>query len=47
MINLRREVIANGIDNFGFSPGRDIVKEIKFVGGDEPTHLRIFMLVDG
>ena len=41
MINLRREVIANGVDNFGFQPGRDVVKQIKFLGGDSPTHLRI------
>ena len=47
MINLRREIIANGINDFNFTPQRDSVREIKFLGGDQETHLRIYMVVDG
>ena len=47
-INLRREIIANGISTFNFTPQRDKVTKMKFLGdGDEPTHLRIFMVIDG
>ena len=46
-INLRREIIANGILDFPFTPGRDIVRKIKFIGGDQETHLRVYMIVNG
>lgn len=46
-INLRREIIANGVNDFNFTPVRDQVSKIKLIGGDEATHLRIYMQVDG
>ena len=50
-INLRREIIANGVSTFNFTPQRDRVTKMKFYGNatpeDEPTHLRIYMHVDG
>lgn len=49
-INLRREIIANGINDFNFTPQRDSVTRIKFIEAgedEEPTHLRIYMIVDG
>ena len=47
-MNLRREIIANGISTFNFTPQRDKVTRMKFIGDqEEPTVLRIFMLIDG
>ena len=46
-INLRREIVANGNPDFPFTPNRDLVRRIKFDGGEEGTHLRIYMVVDG
>ena len=46
-INLRREIIANGINDFNYTPQRDAVREIKFLGGNDETHLRVYMKVDG
>ena len=50
MINLRREVIANSINDFNFTPQRDKVLRMRFLHDEEEghaTHLRIFMNVDG
>ena len=49
MINLRREIIANGINDFNYTPGRDKVREIKFLYDEAgvETHLRVYMIVDG
>ena len=46
-INLRREIIANGINDFNFTPQRDKVTKLCFLGEERSTHLRIFMVVDG
>lgn len=32
---------------FKFVPQRDQVYKLKFLGGDEPTHLRIYMTING
>lgn len=45
-INLRREIIANGYDEFNYTPGRDRVTEIRFIGGDSPSHLRVYMMIE-
>ena len=34
VINLRREIIANGINDFNYTPQRDEVSRIRFMGGD-------------
>ena len=47
MVNLRREIIANGINDFNYTPQRDEVTKIKFLGGDNVNYLRIYMKVDG
>jgi hypothetical protein len=49
VVNLRREIIANSINDFNFTPQRDRVTRLRFLGGEdhEPTHLRIYMVVDG
>lgn len=48
-INLRREVIANGINDFNFTPQRDKVLRMRFMADEEEntTHLRIYMHVNG
>ncbi len=46
-INLRREIIACGINDFNFTPMRDSVTKMKFLGDEEPSHLRIYMVIDG
>lgn len=44
---MRREIMANGVMDFNFTPGRDSVTKIKFLGGDEDTHLRVYLTVEG
>ena len=46
-VNLKRELQANGVNNFDFVMGRDSVHRIKIVGGDRPTHLRVYLTVNG
>lgn len=46
-INLRREIIANGVVDFNYTPGRDSVRSFRFLGGDNETHLRVYMVIDG
>jgi len=45
--HLRRELIANGCNDFDFTTGRDSVNQLRFVGGDNPTHLKVYMTVHG
>lgn len=46
-VNLRREIIANGGQEFGFTPSRDKVTEIKLVADADGnvTHMKVFMKV--
>ena len=46
-IDLRRELIAVGINDFDFTPGRDVIQRIRFIGGDNPTHFKIYMQMHG
>lgn len=46
-VHLRRELIANGVNNFDFTPGRDSVNRLKLVGEEKVTHLKIYMTVHG
>ena len=46
-INLRRELIANGVNNFDFTPSRDTIRKIRLIGGDSCTHLRIYITLNG
>lgn len=46
-IHLRKELITAGVNDFDFTPSRDSVNSLRFVGGDDATHLKIYMTVRG
>ena len=38
---------ASHVQGFEFVPQRDEVLKIKFIGGDRPSHLRVYMVIGG
>ena len=39
--------MANGVIDFDYTPQRDSVQKIKFLGREKATHLRVYLTVNG